>query len=282
MKTRISDIFDYYDGETPQTAAEPPIVHERVAGMTLRRVRGQTDGAHGGKKLLRAALIAAAAISLLAAAAFAKAPSVISSQREAAAAANLQLNELRRLGVVTADFTVEYGKCTAGLQNDGHLFSIFSRSFDPFYLIGFSDGDYYGNLSVSTVSGKITQFTISAKAAPGSAPWKIAAAADGTAMKLYDNFGDIFDPAITVDDFCGRLCDYWGYSGYKLISANAGSGTADFAADGAALLTDRGGRQTLRTTVSFNGDQAGQKQYIEVSCFSDGACLMAGFAHSLG
>ena len=281
MNTRISGIFDNYGGEPPEISQNAPINAERVASMTMERVGGR---ARRKRSILRSALIAAAVMALLAAAAFAKAPAVIGSQKEAVAAANLELNELRRLGVITADFTVEYGKCTAGLQNDGHLFSIFSRSFDPFYLIYFSDGDYYGNLSVSTVSGKITQFTISAKAAPDSAPWKTVDAADGTAMNLYDNFGDIFDPSITVDDFCGRLRDYWGYSGYKLISANSGNAPddTDFPADGAALLSDRGGRQTLRTTVSFTGDQAGQKQYIEVSCFSDGACLMAGFAHSLG
>lgn len=281
MNKRISGIFDNYGGEPPEIAQNSPINAERVASMTMERVGGR---ARRKRSILRSALIAAAVMALLAAAAFAKAPAVIGSQKEAVAAANLELNELRRLGVITADFTVEYGKCTAGLQNDGHLFSIFSRSFDPFYLIYFSDGDYYGNLSVSTVSGKITQFTISAKAAPGSAPWKTVDAADGTAMNLYDNFGDIFDPSITVDDFCGRLRDYWGYSGYKLISANCGNtpDDTDFPADGAALLSDRGGRQTLRTTVSFTGDQAGQKQYIEVSCYSDGACLMAGFAHSLG
>ena len=286
MNTRISDLFDMYDGELPPLNETAPLDARAVGEITAEKIHscGGAEKKRPGRRLLRTALIAAAVVVLLAAAAFAKVPSVITDQREAVAAANAELDKLRGLGVINADFTIEYGKCTAKLENDGRLFSVFSRKLDPFYLIGYNAGKYYGNIEIDNITGRILSFNITAKADEGRKPLFSVSNGNGGTWDFYDNFGDIFDPSLTLNGVCQKLCDYWGFSGFTLVCASAGNSpdAEDYPADGNWLLSDHGTGQTRRTTVKFYGDQAGEVQYIEVSCFADGASILAGFAHSQG
>ncbi len=276
MNTRISDIFDEYDGGVPPIGTASPVDAQRVIMLTSQKIRGGRPK-RPARRILRAAIIAAAAAVLLTAAAFAKMPQLVSGPNAAVAAANAELDVLRDAGVITADFTLSGTDCDVSLQNDGHLFSIFSRKFDPFYSISFSSGRYSGDIGINTVSGKITQFLINARADSSDKPVDI-----GSGFMGYVNFEDIFDTSMHMGAFCRKLCDYWGYDDYDIVSACGDHGSPQYAADGSSLLADHGSGQIKLTTVTFSGDQAGQEQYVEVSCFANGACLAAGFAHSLG
>lgn len=89
--------------------------------------------------------------------------------------------------------------------------------------------------------------------------------------KWCDNYGDLFDTTMTMDDFCEKLCAYWGFDGYCIAAGG-----------GAAMLANPKGVYNSRIDVSFSGDRAGRTQYIEVNSFCSGAEIMFGFDHSKG
>ena len=74
MNTRISDLFDMYDGELPPLNETAPLDARAVGEITAEKIHscGGAEKKRPGRRLLRTALIAAAVVVLLAAAAFAK------------------------------------------------------------------------------------------------------------------------------------------------------------------------------------------------------------------
>lgn len=282
MNTKVSDLFDAYNGELPSLSEKGPIKAKTIEKLANGKIHScEAKKAYPARRIRLGALIAAA-VALLTIAAFAKTPQIINGPENAVAAVNTELGVMRGMNIISADFSLDPADCTVTLQNDGHLFCLLSRKFDPFYNINYTSGKYYGNLNINAVTGKITQFTIIARADSGDEPIG-SFVMDGKTINLYANFEDIFDTSLTLDNFCQKLCDYWDYTGFTI----AATGVDDFApttlgGNAAAMLCDHGDGQAKRTTLKFFGDQAGEVQYIEVGCYGDGACLMAGFAHSLG
>ena len=97
------------------------------------------------------------------------------------------------------------------------------------------------------------------------------------------NFDDIVPADVTVDEFCARLQEYWGFSGYTV------AGTKDefyhYDTDppaGDTRLIDTANGPYL--TVFFDGDQQGVPMYIELSSYGHpgGVYFTAGTNHAIG
>ena len=157
----------------------------------------------------------------------------------------------------------------------------------------------YGcNLTIDTLSGKITAATIDAKAGEDAVPvredvWKDPvdpSDPEGEWVEkpiyFYDNYADIFPADMTVDRFCTLLAEYWGFSGYRLAE------TVDefyydepqASVDPNSLLKDLNAdtRANYYLTVFFEGDQPGVPMYIQLNQFPGYVSLMVGTVHAVG
>ena len=157
----------------------------------------------------------------------------------------------------------------------------------------------YGcNLTIDTLTGKITAATIDARAGEDAVPvredvWKDPvdpSDPEGEWVEkpiyFYDNYADIFPADMTVDRFCTLLAEYWGFSGYRLAET-----VNDFyydepqaSVDPNSLLKDLNAdtRANYYLTVFFEGDQPGVPMYIQLNQFPGYVSLMVGTVHAVG
>ena len=157
----------------------------------------------------------------------------------------------------------------------------------------------YGcNLTIDTLSGKITAATIDARAGEDAVPvredvWKDPVDPsdpegewEEKPIYFYDNYTDIFPADMTVDRFCTLLAEYWGFSGYRLAET-----VNDFyydepqaSVDPNSLLKDLNAdtRANYYLTVFFEGDQPGVPMYIQLNQFPGYVSLMVGTVHAVG
>ncbi len=105
-------------------------------------------------------------------------------------------------------------------------------------------------------------------------------------LYFYKNFDDIFSPDMTVDEFCGLLAEYWGFSGYTIADTvdEVEYNSHWEAIDGSTLLKDLNGdtRENYYLTVFFDGDQEGAPMYISLDQFPGYVMMSAGIAHAVG
>ena len=282
MKLKISEIFELYGGETDGTNASA----ERIAEMTLKRIHEESVAARPRKmsKPLKFTLIAAAAIVLILGGAMA-AISSLPTGTDALHMANRELHALKATGILTGDFKLPEEGCQISLSGDldnpyHPWLKIWGRAFNPFYNISYYDDDSSVMVSIDTVSGKLTGWRIQAKADEDEMPIRSRVLEDGQVINWYANYDDIFSSEMTVDELCGKLCEYWGFSGYTIGETETEYGQSCEIIDGTAPLKDAENHPWV--TVYFEGDQKGVPQYIEVKPLGNGAMMMVGYAHSLG
>lgn len=159
--------------------------------------------------------------------------------------------------------------------------------------------DYGCNLSIDTLSGKITAATIDARSDPDAEPvwedtWKEpvdpqnpqAGYIETRPMYFYDNFEDIFPADMTVDRFCTLLAEYWGFTGYRLAETVDGMYFDEPQApvDPDTLLKEiiQNPQDNDYLTVFFEGDQPGAPMYIQLHEFPGYVTLMVGTGHAVG
>lgn len=159
--------------------------------------------------------------------------------------------------------------------------------------------DYGCNLSIDTLSGKITAATIDARSDPDAEPvwedtWKEpvdpenpqAGYTDIRPMYFYDNFEDIFPADMTVDRFCTLLAQYWGFTGYRLAETvdDMYFDKPQAPVDPDSLLKDitKNPQDNYYLTVFFEGDQPGAPMYIQLHQFPGYVTLMVGTDHAVG
>ena len=159
--------------------------------------------------------------------------------------------------------------------------------------------DYGCNLSIDTLSGKITAVTIDARSDPNAEPvWEDAlrepvdpenpkaGAVEIRPLYFYDNFEDIFPADMTVDRFCTLLAEYWGFSGYRLAETVDGTYFDEprEPVDPDSLLKDMiaSPLDNYYLTVFFEGDQPGVPMYIQLHEFPGYVTLMVGTGHAVG
>lgn len=265
----------------------------------------------GRKRTVRVFLIAAILAALMGASAYAVKTSVASP--EAAKKVALQEIEVwKEMGLLSPDICFEgepnnIVEIEEKQANDYWYGRLFTHSYDVRWHLGPIDwGDQippenlvqrkYGcNLRVDTLTGKITQAWIDARAGEDEEPvGSVTLERDPNQPEpreertfyFYDNFDDIFPADMTVDRFLTLLAEYWGFSGYRLADTIDevfyDSHWSPVPAD--SLLKDMPSDNTdnYYLTVFFDGDQEGVPMYLKLTKFPGYVQLSVGTDHAVG
>lgn len=253
--------------------------------------------AGGKKKAVKLFLIAAVIVSLFTVTVYA-ADSVINSAATAEKVARQEFRKMQELGLYSAeisvieepaDFTME-----APAQEGGDYW--YDRLFTHSWYVRWhpdEDNPYFINLKVDTTNGKIVDLAMEAKAGEDDVPireeeMEIPVDEDRNTelrvMKYYDNFDDLIDPNITIDGYCSKLAEYWGFKGYTLgDTVEEAFYHLDVPApDGDTLLTEISKMDSYYLTVYFEGDQEGVPMYVQLVSFPGSVCLLTGTNHAVG
>ena len=172
----------------------------------------------------------------------------------------------------------------------GRLFS------HRFQVQWWGDEKYSCCLQIDTLSGKIMQATVNAKADETDEPVsdqgiEVEMASDPehpekVTFYLYDNFDDIFPADLTVDQFCSLLAEYWGFSGYTLAETVDSEyfDTPQAPVDPDSLLKDmpRDNLSNYYLTIFFEGDQEGAPMYLQLIQFPGYVTMNLGTGHAVG
>lgn len=240
------------------------------------------------KKRIIALAIAATLLLSLGIGAYA-AYDIVSGPKAAERVALEQLAVWQELGLLSKDIHFEspatYIKEQQAEQGGDYWYGrLFPHCFD----VRFSNEKYVCQLMVDTLSGKIVLARISAHPDETDEPVAIDSPGEEGSTYVYDNFDDIFPADLTVNDFCSRLAEYWGFSGYRI-----GETVDDYfpayekqwpPIDGATLLKDMPKLNPTQyyLTVFFEGDQEGAPMYLELGNYPNYVDLTIGNHHSIG
>lgn len=242
---------------------------------------------HMKKRIIALALAAALLLSLgiVAYAAY----DVVSGPKAAERVALEQLAVWKDLGLLSKEIEFDgpaaYIKEQQAEQGGDYWYGrLFPHCFD----VRFSNEKYACQLKVDTQSGKIVLARISAHPDETDEPVAINSSGEEKSTFVYDNFDDIFPTDLTVNDFCSRLAEYWGFSGYRI-----GTTVDDYFADCEKQWPPIDGTMPLKDmpklnptqyylTVFFEGDQDGVPMYIELGNYPGYVDLTIGNHHSIG
>lgn len=240
------------------------------------------------RRIVRTALLAAAIVCLLIVGVSASSARV-STPEQAEAAAVRELENWKARGLLAEDFDTALEVLDI-IESKTEIASpyFFHRIWYSRYTIAARNAaDDYVHLAIDMKSGRIMWLTVEAAAKEGDEPLWVQPTWDGTdEYRFYDNFEDIFPRERTVDDYCARLADYWGFSGYRLDrTVDPVYGLDEAPPDGELLLCDvppKDHQDNAYLTVYFDGDQEDVPMYIQLTRFPDRVCLMIGDRHLVG
>jgi len=251
----------------------------------------------GKRKAAKLFLIAAIIVSLFTVTAYAV-DCIINSEATAVKVAREEFKKMQELGLYSkeitvidepADFTME-----SPAQEGGDYW--YDRLFTHSWYVRWhpdEDNPYFINLKVDTTSGKIVDMALEAEAGEDDVPigeteWEVPIDDEGNTemmtMYYYDNFDDLIAPDITIDGYCSKLAEYWGFEGYSLGKTVED----DFyhldveAPSGDTLLTEISKMDEYYLTVYFEGDQEGAPMYVQLVSFPGRVCLLTGTNHAVG
>ncbi len=274
-------------------------IHEEDVVMAGNKFFNHSKSSRTSKRIVTLALAAALilALGVGAWAAYGK----VAGPQEAERVALQELEVWKELGILSPQVHLEgpakYIKEEPARQGSDYWYG---RLFPRFYDVRFSDAKYNVILHVDTLTGRILFATICAQ--PDATDEPVATEtydypidpddlSKGFRMKtayFYNNFDDIFPAELTVDDFCSRLADYWGFPGYR-IADTVDNYVPDYekhweAVDGSTLLKDlpKVNPTNYYLTVFFDGDQEGAPMYIELGNYAGYVALNVGNGHSIG
>lgn len=130
--------------------------------------------------------------------------------RDAAELINMELDTLRRLGLLMADFEVTRDDCDASFITAGKISADFTGS------VCFRNAGYNPELCFAVDydagMGKITAMTLEHRPQEGC-----FTSENGLYYyNRYDNFEDIVSPELTVGDYCEAWAQYWGCESCEL------------------------------------------------------------------
>ena len=258
----------------------------------------QFDPARGGhaperiipmkKKRILAFALAAALLLSLSVVAYA-AYDRVSGPKAAERVALEQLEVWKDLGLLSQEIEFDspatYVKEQQARQGSDYWYGrLFPHCFD----VRYSNEKYSCRLQIDTLSGKIVLAGISAYPEETDEPVAIEPQGDSEPFYVYDNFDDIFPAELTVDDFCSRLSDYWGFSNYR-IGETVDNYVPEYEKqwppiDGGSLLKDmpKLNPNQYYLTVFFEGDQEGVPMYLELGNYPGYVDLTIGNHHSIG
>ena len=161
--------------------------------------------------------------------------------------------------------------------SDSWFGRLFPHSYDVNWYFNADEGKKYGgHLNIDTATGKIMGAALFALADETDEPIGEAVLETGGGKTrtayYYDNFDDVFPTDLTVDAFCSLLCEYWGFSGYRIDSERI---TGDW------LLKDLP-KMNYHLNVYFEGDQPGVPMYISLEILPEHTALIVGTGHPVG
>lgn len=285
MNIKITDLFEHYTGEAADLRETARVSPERIRQLTMEKLHlEERSSKRPTGRALKVTLIAAALAVLLMAGALAVG-SFITSEGQALAVARRELQVWKDMGILTADVKLDGENLMIWKDEEGSFQTDDwpHRILNPIYYIRNYGGKYSTNVCVDTITGKIIDLTIQAWADEDAEPVpgkQLVVQPDDQVFYYYENFGDIFDPAMTVGEFCAKLADYWGYDGFTIRRKGEDFRGDDLEGPAGELLADC---YSPYIPVYFHGDQEGAPQYIQVMDLPSGAVLMVGvWGHSLG
>lgn len=248
---------------------------------------------HSARKTLRIVLIAAAITALLTACGY-TVGRIINSPEQAWSVTRQELGRMRDMGILSPEIEIpqEAALVMECPESDGHMGDDmqdywYGRIFPLRYSVTAVSDKHDFHLDVNIATGKITKLSIDARPDEGEEPVTLEGTSfftgEPTSYEADVNFDDIVPADVTVDEFCARLQEYWGFSGYTV------AGTKDefyhYDTDppaGDTRLIDTANGPYL--TVFFDGDQQGVPMYIELSSYGHpgGVYFTAGTNHAIG
>lgn len=254
---------------------------------TVQALYGEQKTAvrHTKRKLGRTLLLAAVLVSLLTATAYA-ANVYLTSPEQAIKVAKRELLLWDELGIVEPQGAFPEENAVAYKMDEEDLgASFYHRVLRPHYMVTLNRDNGYAVCMVDTANGKIYHVSYCVNAdeddpiVGDGIEWE-----DGMAY-VRDNVSDLIPEDLTLDDLCQKLCDYWGFSGYRI----GGTNNADYHYEDVHYDGDLPVRELWRqpyATVYFEGDQEGVPMYIELSAFAypgrSSTGLMIGTNHGVG
>lgn len=237
------------------------------------------------KRIWRTALIAAVIASLMCVAVYA-AGAIVNSPEQAVKVAEKEIERMKELGLLSEEVALQGEAQTFEMpekQGDDYWYG---RLFPHSYVVRWAGREqkYFVDLFVDTMRGKIVKLTIEASAdADDPVAYENDWDGDGTAEKYYANFDDVFPPDVTIDGYCSRLNEYWGFGGYTLVNTVDSFYNFDVSPpDGSSLLTSISEIDNCYLTVLFEGDQSGAPMYIQLFRFPGRISLIIGTNHAVG
>lgn len=210
-------------------------------------------------KAARIILIAAVITALMTVTAFAVSEYRLNSPEQALAAAVREVEQMKNIGILEPAIELDTEKTNVlKLEEQDLGVNFFHRIIYPSYHILNRGGKYTiaGQLDMAT--GKLGYISINA-----------------------DGIFDIISEGLSLDELCGMMAEYWGYTGYTL------SGTKDSlygwdteAPDSSTEVKDICDGPYI--TVYFEGDQPGVPMYIELYSLPDAMVFTIGMHHMEG
>lgn len=276
------DIMDAMNGIAPEKVQRALELMGYITGGKKKR---------GTRKALRIVLIAAAIAALLTACGY-TVGRLINSPEQAWTVTRQELGRMRDMGILSHEIEIpqEAALVTEHPENGGYMDEgyWYGRIFPHCYAITAVGDKYRFHLNVNIATGKITKLSIEASPDEGDAPVESEGTSwftgEPTVSEVDVNFDDIVPADVTIDEYCARLQEYWGFSGYT-IADTVEDEFYHYDAEppaGDTRLIDTANGPYL--TVFFDGDQEGVPMYIELSSYvhPNGVYFTVGTNHAIG
>lgn len=253
---------------------------------------------------VRVLLIAAVIASLFVTTAFAVG-NYINSPAQAEKVAQQELKKMQDLGILSEKFSVEGIAAERVIElpvfeGEDYFFGrIWPHRYSVQWYSGTPEANPYTVITqVDTAEGKIIGVTIEAVAGEDAVPYKVLEdqyvpvgydeekqepIMDTVDYEYFDNYEDIIPEAVTVDEMCSRINEYWGFKGYTIVdTVDEFYGFEDVATPtGDSLVRDLP-QDNYYLSVLFEGDQQGVPRYIQTAEFPGRVCVIIGTNHAVG
>lgn len=236
----------------------------------------------GTRKFIKIVLIAAVFMSLFAITALGV-DSYVNSPQRAVEVAQQELKKMQELGLLSENIYIKDSPDVIREFDEQRAYEDkFGRILNHRYAVRSNTDEYTVCFNVDTKDGKVRYFNVQAFGDEYDEKVEGREIEFGDRIYYYyDNFDDLFDPRITIDQFCSRLAKYFGFSGYRLSSTvDEFYGYNTDVPDGHALLSTICDEAYL--TIYFDGDQRGVPMYVQINHLPGGLIMNVGVTHAKG
>ena len=278
------------------------LIPESYKKEAMDIMSNRSERKRGLRRPVKVLLIAAVMVSLFTVSALAVG-SYINSPEQAEKVARQELEKMQALGILSEEFYVSAEPADQVIElppYDAETY-FFGRIWPHRYSVQWykDEGGYPYTVitQIDTAQGKIMALTVEALPSEDEKPYrqeqgvipmgydeeKKEPIMEETTFYYYDNYEDILPEGVTVDEFCTRLNEYWGFNGYSIEPTMDDFYELEDVATpaGDSLVRDLP-QGDYYLTVFFEGDQEGVPRYIQTCEFSGYVALIVGTNHAVG